>query len=75
MPTIYTTKSGDVLDRIVWAHHGRPQWPRLKGLVEAALDANPHLRDHPPILPRGLAITLPDAPAEGLPVPTAKLWD
>jgi phage tail protein X len=75
MPTNYVTKTGDVLDRIVWRHHGEPSWPRLKGLVEAALAANPHLRDQPMVLSRGLTITLPDAPTEGLPQPTVKLWD
>ncbi len=75
MPTQYVTKSGDVLDAIVWRHHGRPSWSRMTGLVEAAIAANQQLRDHPMVLPQGLVIMLPDAPAEGLPVATVKLWD
>jgi phage tail protein X len=75
MPTRYVTKTGDALDRVVWTHLGEPQWPRMAGLVEATLTANPHLRHQPMILPQGIVIMLPDAPSGGLPRPTVKLWD
>ncbi|GLQ20518.1 tail protein X [Algimonas porphyrae] len=50
----YRTVEGDVLDRIVHDHYGQ-----TVGRVEAVLDANPVLRDQPPILPAGLIISLP----------------
>lgn len=55
---VYTAREGDVLDQVVHAHYGelRP------GLLEAVLVANPEIGDYP-ILPRGLAVTLPAAPA------------
>jgi phage tail protein X len=71
----YTTRPGDVLDRIVWVQAGRPAWGRMRGLVEAAIRANPHLRHHGPVLPAGLTLTLPDLSAPTLPAPVVKLWD
>jgi phage tail protein X len=75
MPTTYTTRAGDVLDRIAWVQAGRPSWPAMAGRVEAIMRANPHLRHHGPVLPAGLTITLPDQPAAALPQPVVKLWD
>lgn len=75
MPTTYTTRPGDVLDRIVWVQAGRPNWGRMTGLVEAAIKANPVLRQHGHVLPAGVTLSLPDLPAAAPPAPVVKLWD
>ena len=75
MTTTITTRAGDMLDRLVWLHAGRPAWGRMRGLVEAARLANPHLRAHGPILPAGIVIALPDLPTAPLPAAVVKLWD
>lgn len=64
-----TSKSGEMLDQLVWRHRGS-----TAGLVEKALELNPGLADLGPVLPAGVAITLPD-PAAAQPVrETVKLW-
>lgn len=56
MPDLkYTTREGDVLDRIVHDRYGR-----TAGVVEAVLEANPGLAARGPVLPRGIVITLPE---------------
>lgn len=52
----YTTRSGDMLDEIVWRVYGR-----TAGVVEQVLEANREIRLslQPPTLPAGLIITLP----------------
>jgi len=53
----YTTKPGDVLDRITHQYYqGR------KGAFEEVLKANPGLAAHGSILPGGLEIVLPALP-------------
>lgn len=51
---LYVTLAGDVLDHLCWRHYGR-EWDT----TEAVLTANPGLAEHGPILPAGIAITLP----------------
>ena len=66
----YRTKNGDRLDRICQKHYGRQS-----GVVEAVLEANPHLADLGSIYQAGVLIILLDL---GDPVPTnnvIKLWD
>ncbi|WP_193391515.1 tail protein X [Erythrobacter sp. SG61-1L] len=64
-----TSKAGEMLDQIVWRHRGR-----TAALVEQALELNPGLADLGPVLPAGIAITLPEA-ASAQPVrETVKLW-
>ena len=58
MAATYETRTGDVLDHVVWRYYGRQD----NGLVEAVLEANRGLADYGPELPAGLSITLPDAP-------------
>ena len=51
----YSTKEGDVLDRVCWKHYGAQA-----GAVEAVLEANTNLAEHGEVLPAGLEIILPD---------------
>ena len=66
MPATYQTKTGDMLDAIVWRYYGRQD----NGLVETVLEANRGLADYGPELPAGVTITLPDAPT---PTPSNRL--
>jgi len=66
MAEIYTTRSNDVLDEIVWRYYDQQD----NGLVEAVLEANRGLANYGPRLPAGIEITMPDAPA---PQPTQRL--
>jgi len=59
MAATYQTRTGDVLDDIVNRYYGRND----NGTVELVLEANRGLADNGPVLPAGLTITLPDAPA------------
>jgi phage tail protein X len=62
---------GDTLDAIVWRHLGR-----TRGVLEAALEANPRLAELGPVLPHGTPVDLPE-PAEAKPAERAliQLWD
>lgn len=71
MPTPYVTEAGDQLDLIAWRHYGYHT-----GTVEAILEANRDLSQHPPVLPAGLLISLPDLPkAAERRTGTVRLWD
>lgn len=63
---------GDTLDQLCWRHTGR-----TAGLVERALDANPHLADIGPVLPMGTAVELPEPVNDPGPTRRAliQLWD
>ena len=70
MARTYTTKGGDMVDLIAYrAYRYRP------GSVEAVFEANPGLCEHPPILPAGIVITLPDLPARAAAYSPIRLWD
>lgn len=63
------TQQDDTIDRLCQRLYGR-----TAGITEAVLDANPHLRQHPCILPAGLDVALPAI----APQPVASilnLWD
>ena len=73
---MHTTATGEMLDLICFRHYGvdRP------GAVEAVLEANfsRGLSEHPPRLPRGIEIVLPDLGTEQAAIERAtlvKLWD
>lgn len=71
MPATYTTRDGDMLDSIAWRHYGYHA-----GTVEAILEANRDLSQHPPMLPGGLVIVLPDMPKAAEQRPrVVRLWD
>jgi phage tail protein X len=63
---------GDALDALVWRHLGR-----TAGLVEQALELNPGLCAHGPVLPHGTAVELPEitTTATAPERPLVQLWD
>ncbi|MBB6308899.1 tail protein X [Xanthobacter tagetidis] len=62
---------GTALDLLIWRRHKRP----MPGLMEAALDANPGLAAHGPLLPVGTMVRLP-RPQPSAAAPTVvRLWD
>lgn len=65
----YVSRSGDVLDQIVFNHYGDTD--DLK--VEAVLEANRGLADLGPVLGEGIRILLPDL-SGAQPVETEQLW-
>lgn len=67
----YMTRQGDVLDEIVWRFYGHT----TRGIVERVMDANRHLTDHPPELPIGLRVVLPDASEVVAVQQPIRLWD
>ncbi len=66
---VYRTRAGDSLDWVCWQHYGEQS-----GALEVVLEANQGLADYGPVLPRGLAVVLPD-----IVVPESRkevsLWD
>lgn len=65
----YVSRSGDVLDQVVFNHYGD-----LEGLkLEAVLEANRGLADLGPVLDEGVRVRLPDIQTEQ-PVETVQLW-
>lgn len=73
MARTYVTKDGDMLDLICFKHYAG----RQSGVVEAVIAANygTPLLSAGAVLPRGLAIKLPDLPTALSQQPTVKLWD
>ncbi|APU00425.1 hypothetical protein [Aeromonas phage 3] len=53
---IYTTKVGEMLDEIVFAHYERHDQLKM------VLEANPGIARHGAVLPQGLEVTLPPEP-------------
>lgn len=71
MPTTestLTTTEGDTIDEICWRHYGST----VGGIVEATIEANPHLLSYSPRLPAGLSITMPAQSTE--PLRRRRLW-
>lgn len=64
------THQGDTVDALCWRHFGR-----TAGLVELVYELNPGLADLGPVLPSGLAVTLPEKPAHKPNAPLLQLWD
>ena len=65
----YTTKANDMVDAIAYTVYGA-----TAGYTEAILASNPGLADQGPLLPAGIAITLPDLSDQAQQVQTVKLW-
>lgn len=67
-----TVKSiqNDTIDSICWRYYGRSS-----GVVEAVLDANPHLADIGVILPIATNVLLPDLSTPQKTETTINLWD
>lgn len=65
----YRSKAGDTADSIAWAVYDRQD----PGLVEGILDANPGLADLGPLLPAGIRVAIPDAPAPAE-IQGVRLW-
>ncbi len=63
------TKDGDTADAIAFA-----AYCSTDGVTEALLAANPVLATYGPVLPAGLTLTIPPAPAPSL-ASTVNLWD
>lgn len=65
------THQNDTVDALCWRHLGKTE-----SVVEATLNLNPGLAAAGPVLPSGMAITLPNpATTTTAPRPTVNLWD
>lgn len=63
-------RQNDTLDALCWRHLGV-----TAGVVEQALQMNPGLAEHGPILPTGTRVQLPEAEPLHPVDTTVKLWD
>jgi phage tail protein X len=72
MPARYVTAEGDMVDLVVLDYYGS-----RKGTTELVLEANKGLELHPPILPAGVEILLPDIDIQTVKTTSKrlKLWD
>lgn len=70
MSQTYVTSDGDTADYIVWKYYGT----QSGRVLEQLLQANPGLADRGPVLPAGVAITMPDIVMETA-SQEVKLWD
>ena len=61
-------RAGETLDALTWRVLGT-------SAVEPVLEANPGLAARGPVLPEGLAVTLPAAAAAPAEPPLPQLWD
>lgn len=68
MSTLYRTREGDMLDAICKAELGS------EAEVVRVMEANPHLADLGPILPRGTVITIPDPLPSAAVTSRLRLW-
>ncbi|WP_315807476.1 tail protein X [Pseudomonas sp. C9-3] len=64
------THQGETLDALCWRHYGR-----TAGVTEAVLEANPGIAEHGPLLPQGVLVFLPDAPASAPERQVINLWN
>ena len=65
------THQNDTVDLLGWRPRGQTE-----RVVEATLELNPGLAAAGPVLPGGMAITLPNpATTPAAPRPTVNLWD
>lgn len=69
MAVTVISRQGDSVDLICHRHYGY-----TAGITEQVLAANPGLAARGPVLPAGVSITLPDAPAKAA-APVINLWD
>ncbi|KOR14698.1 hypothetical protein ABW55_12385 [Acinetobacter sp. C15] len=69
---LYRTKDGDTVDSIAYKYYGSTS----NKLVENIFEVNHRLSDHPPVLPEGLLIELPEQSQTTMtPTKKVKLWD
>ncbi|QDH14059.1 phage tail protein [Formicincola oecophyllae] len=70
---IYKTQQSQLLDEILWMVFGSSS----DAMLASVYNANPGLADYGPILPGGLAITLPDGLGAAPPATNqaVRLWD
>ena len=66
----YRTRQGDMLDAICHRHYSGI---KPSDAMPEVLAANPGFEQHPPQLPEGLTLTLPDIPPPE-PEPGIELW-
>jgi len=66
----YRTKQGDMVDAICHAFYGT-----TAGITEEVLRLNDELSSHPPVLPAGLLIELPDVEISSEQQNVIRLWD
>lgn len=69
MKTIYAIQN-DTVDAICWRNYGRSS-----GVVEAVLEANPHLSEFGPFLPMGTKVQLPEIQTQQNKAQSIQLWD
>jgi phage tail protein X len=66
---IYTTREGDVLDKICHRHYGT-----ARGTTEVVLQANDGLCLRDPVYPAGVKIVLPDVVTTSAVVDYLRIW-
>ncbi|WP_417842038.1 tail protein X [Terasakiella sp.] len=66
----YRTSQGDTVDYIAWKYYGTEG----NRHTELILEANPGLSGAGPVLPAGVTVILPDAPAPAV-SEGVRLWD
>ncbi len=71
MARTYSTRDGDVVDRIAYAHYGE----QSPAILRAVFDVNPGLAARGPVLPAGVAITLPEVQRPASERKGVALWD
>lgn len=70
--TQYQTKDGDTVDYVAYKFYGNTK----NEIVEQIYELNPHLFDHPPLLPENLIIELPKKKVSTtVSNKKVKLWD
>lgn len=69
--TIYRTREGDAADLIAWRVYGTND----DAVLQQLLDANGGLADLGPILPAGIAVTLPVVATPVASTAGIRLWD
>lgn len=69
MKTVYAIQD-DTVDAICWRNYGRSS-----GVVEAVLEANPHLSAFGPFLPMGTKVQLPEIQTQQNKTQSIQLWD
>ncbi|MEM8555990.1 MAG: tail protein X [Pseudomonadota bacterium] len=70
MSAVVISKDGDMVDALVAVHYGTTA---NLGLLDTVFAANPGLEFQGPVLPSGVAITMPDAEVENT-RGTVRLW-
>ena len=69
MKTVYAIQN-DTVDAICWRNYRRSS-----GVVEAVLEANPHLSEFGTFLPMGTKVQLPELQTQQNKTQSIQLWD